>query len=41
MLVAVRIALLLRTPAWVHLWVRYGSNKRFLGLFSALSRIDK
>jgi len=36
MLVAVRVALLLRTPAWVQTWVRYGSNKRFDRSISAL-----
>jgi hypothetical protein len=41
MLVAVRIALVVNTPAWVHLRVQYGSNKSFLELFSALLRIDK
>jgi hypothetical protein len=25
-----------RAPVWVQLWVHYGSNKRCLGLFSAL-----
>jgi len=29
-----------RAPAWVHLWVHYGSNKRCVRLFSALKRID-
>jgi hypothetical protein len=30
-LVAVRAALVSGTPAWVHLWVHYGSNKRCVG----------
>ena len=25
-----------RAPAWVHLWVHYGSNKRCVGLFPDL-----
>ena len=25
-----------RAPAWVQLWVHYGSNKRCVGLFPAL-----
>ena len=29
-----------RAPAWVQLWVHYGSNKRCVRLFSALYRID-
>jgi hypothetical protein len=35
-LVAVRAAFVSRTPAWVQLWVHYGSNKRCVGLFPAL-----
>jgi hypothetical protein len=33
MLVAVRIAFLLRTPAWVQTWVRYGSISVSAGTF--------
>jgi hypothetical protein len=35
-LVAIRAAFVSRTPAWVHLWVHYGSDKRCVGLFSPL-----